>query len=152
MVLPNIEMNPPQVYLCSPSWTLLPPPSPYHPSGRPSAPAPNIQYRASLNPLIFLGQMSALPNVLTASVIVYFFRECPANLLRETVNSPRTEVTSCVYPKAPHGTQWKHLMNSHSVAIWTYGWKSASWQFSPPQYRLSHGPHETSASHMKSLI
>jgi len=36
LVLPNIEMNPPQVYLCSPSWTLLPP----HPLplGRPSAP------------------------------------------------------------------------------------------------------------------
>ena len=33
MVLPNIEMNPPQVYMCSPSWTLLPPPSPYYPSG-----------------------------------------------------------------------------------------------------------------------
>jgi len=32
-VLPNIKMNPPQVYMCSPSWTLLPPPSPYHPSG-----------------------------------------------------------------------------------------------------------------------
>ena len=29
LVLPNIEMNPPQVYMCSPSWTLLPPPSPY---------------------------------------------------------------------------------------------------------------------------
>ena len=27
MVLPYIEMNPPQVYMCSPSWTLLPPPS-----------------------------------------------------------------------------------------------------------------------------
>ena len=26
-------MNPPQVYLCSPSSTLLPPPSPYPPSG-----------------------------------------------------------------------------------------------------------------------
>ena len=26
-------MNPPQVYTCSPSWTPLPPPSPYHPSG-----------------------------------------------------------------------------------------------------------------------
>ena len=25
IVLPNIEMNPPQVYMCSPSWTLLPP-------------------------------------------------------------------------------------------------------------------------------
>ena len=33
LALPNIKMNPPQVYMCSPSWTLLPPPSPYHPSG-----------------------------------------------------------------------------------------------------------------------
>ena len=33
LVLPNIKMNPPQVYMRSPSWTLLPPPSPYHPSG-----------------------------------------------------------------------------------------------------------------------
>ena len=33
LVLPYIEMNPPQVYMCFPSWTLLPPPSPYHPSG-----------------------------------------------------------------------------------------------------------------------
>ena len=33
LVLPNIEMNLPQVYMCSPSWTLLPPPSPYPPSG-----------------------------------------------------------------------------------------------------------------------
>ena len=28
-----IKMNLPQVYVCSPSWTLLPPPFPYHPSG-----------------------------------------------------------------------------------------------------------------------
>ena len=33
MVLPYIDMNPPQVYMCSLSWTLLPPPSPSHPSG-----------------------------------------------------------------------------------------------------------------------
>ena len=33
LVLPHINMNPPQVYTCSPSRTLLPPPSPYHPSG-----------------------------------------------------------------------------------------------------------------------
>ena len=26
-------MNPPQVYMCSPSWTRLPPPTPFHPSG-----------------------------------------------------------------------------------------------------------------------
>ena len=33
LVLPTINMNPTQVYTCSPSWTPLPPPSPYHPSG-----------------------------------------------------------------------------------------------------------------------
>ena len=38
-------MDPPQVYMCFPSWTLLPPHT--IPLGRPSAPAPSIQYRAS---------------------------------------------------------------------------------------------------------
>ena len=33
MVLPYINMNPLQVYTYSPSWTPLPPPSLYHPSG-----------------------------------------------------------------------------------------------------------------------
>ena len=33
LVLPNIEMDPSQVYMCSPSWALLTHPSPYHPSG-----------------------------------------------------------------------------------------------------------------------
>ena len=33
LVLPNIKMNPPQVYMCSLPWTHLPRPSPYHPSG-----------------------------------------------------------------------------------------------------------------------
>ena len=45
MVLPHTNMNPPQVYTCSPSWTLLPPHT--IPLGRPSAPAPSIQYRSS---------------------------------------------------------------------------------------------------------
>ena len=33
LALPNIKMNPSQVYMCSPSRTLLPPSSPYHPFG-----------------------------------------------------------------------------------------------------------------------
>jgi len=47
LVLPYIEMNPPQAYTCSPSWpsSLLPPHT--IPLGRPSAPAPSIQYPAS---------------------------------------------------------------------------------------------------------
>ena len=32
LVFPYISMNLPLVYTCSPSWTPLPPPSPYHPS------------------------------------------------------------------------------------------------------------------------
>ena len=32
LALPYIKLNLPQVYMCSPSWTLLPSPSPYHPS------------------------------------------------------------------------------------------------------------------------
>ena len=34
-------MNLPQVYMCSPSWTLLPPPSAYHPSGSSQCTSPN---------------------------------------------------------------------------------------------------------------
>ena len=33
-------MNLPQVHMCSPSWTLLPPSSPYHPSGSPQCSSP----------------------------------------------------------------------------------------------------------------
>ena len=33
LVLPYINMNLPRVYTCSPSWTRLSPPFPYHPSG-----------------------------------------------------------------------------------------------------------------------
>ena len=31
--MPYFDLNQPWVYMCSPSWTLLPPPSPSHPSG-----------------------------------------------------------------------------------------------------------------------
>ena len=33
LVSPYINMNLPRVYMCSPSWNPLPPPSPSHPSG-----------------------------------------------------------------------------------------------------------------------
>ena len=39
--MPYIKMNPPQVYTCSPSWTLLPPPSPNPPSGSSQCTTPN---------------------------------------------------------------------------------------------------------------
>ena len=42
LVLPYINMNPPQVYTCSPSWSPLPPPSPYHPSGSSQCTSPKL--------------------------------------------------------------------------------------------------------------
>ena len=50
LVLPHINMNPPRAYTCSPSWTLQPPPSPYHPSGSsqctsPKDPVSNLDWQ-----------------------------------------------------------------------------------------------------------
>ena len=42
LVLPYINMNPPRVYTCFPSWTPLPPPSPYHPSGSSQCTSPKL--------------------------------------------------------------------------------------------------------------
>ena len=42
MVLLYIKMHSPLVYTCSPSWTPLPPPSPYHPSGSAQCTSPKL--------------------------------------------------------------------------------------------------------------
>ena len=44
MVLPYINMHPPRVYTCSPSWTPLTPPSPYHPSGSSQCTSPKLPF------------------------------------------------------------------------------------------------------------
>ena len=40
--LPYINTHLPWVYTCSPSWTPLPPPSPYHPSGSSQCTSPKL--------------------------------------------------------------------------------------------------------------
>ena len=42
LILPYINMNPPWVYMCSPSWTPLPLPTPYHPSGSSQCTSPKL--------------------------------------------------------------------------------------------------------------
>ena len=42
LILLYIYMHPPWVYMCSPSWTPLPPPSPYHPSGSSQCTSPKL--------------------------------------------------------------------------------------------------------------
>ena len=47
LVLPYINMNPPRVYTCSPSWTPFRLPPHIIPLGHPSVPVPNILYPSS---------------------------------------------------------------------------------------------------------
>ena len=61
LVFPNIKMNPPQVYMCSPSWPLLPPPSPSHPSGSSQCTSPehlphasNLDWRSVSHLIIYM--------------------------------------------------------------------------------------------------
>ena len=42
LVLPYINMNPPRVYMHSPSWAPVPRPSPYHPSGSSQCTSPKL--------------------------------------------------------------------------------------------------------------
>ena len=51
MVLPYINMNPPWIYTCSPSWTCLSPPSPYHPSGSSQCTSPEHAVSCMWSPL-----------------------------------------------------------------------------------------------------
>ena len=90
-------MNPPQVYPHSPSWTLFPPPSPTLPLGRPSAPAPSIQYhalnldtRSIFSPKIFL-QSSSLFGLFFSYLWIQFFffspiKQCPSPPASFSVN------------------------------------------------------------------
>ena len=75
LVLPYIDMNPPRVYMCSPSRTPLPPPSPYHPSGSsqctsPKRPVSCIEPRLAIHFLydIIHVSMPLLPNHPTLSL------------------------------------------------------------------------------------
>ena len=87
MVLPYIDMNPPQVYMCSPSWTSLPPPPHPIPLGHPSAPAPstlshalNLDWQFISHMIIYMFQChspkSSHPrNIALYSIRLYFHHQ-----------------------------------------------------------------------------
>ena len=74
LVLPYINMNPPQVYTCSPPWTLLPPRT--IPLGRPSShPYMTIGKTIALTRRTIVGKvMSLLFNMLSRLVIAFLPR------------------------------------------------------------------------------
>ena len=63
VVLSYIDMNQPWVYMCSPSWTPFPPPSPSHPSGSSQCTSPehvshasNLDWRSVSHMIIYMFQ------------------------------------------------------------------------------------------------
>ena len=68
MVLPYINMNPLQVYMCSLSWTPLPPPSPYHPSGSSQCTSPKHP--------VSLSQLFTLLFCFHQEALYFFFTFC----------------------------------------------------------------------------
>ena len=84
-------MNPPQVYMCSLSWTLLPPPFPYHPSG-------SSQYISPKHPVSCID----LDWRLISYMILYIF-QCHSPM-EKTLESP----LDCkeIQPVHPKGNQF----------------------------------------------
>ena len=70
LVLPYIDLNLPWVYMCSPSWTLLPDPPHPIPLGHPSAPAPSILYHASNLDWRFISHMIIYMFFLIMKIII----------------------------------------------------------------------------------
>ena len=104
LVLPNIKMNLPQVYMCSPSWTLLPPHS--IPLGRPSAPAPRCILKHWCQK--FMAKWKS----------VQFSRSVMSNSLRpyepQHARPPCPSPTAGVYPNTCPLGQWCHPTISFS--------------------------------------
>ena len=109
LVLPYINMNPPQVYMCSPSWTLLPPPFLYHLSELPSK---GSQWIGKLNTWptspykIFLRFIKTPPLTCPSTLSV----SPPSSALNYWVHS-HSVLCSCL-PVTTRSTEW--LCKSHA--------------------------------------
>ena len=92
-VLPYINMHPPRVYTCSPSWTPLPPPSPYHPSGSSQCTSPRLPV-SCIKPglaIRFLYDITHVSVPFSPCTVLYthrFIEPAPPQSRHRTVPSP----------------------------------------------------------------
>ena len=109
LVLPYINMNPPQVYTCSPS--LLPPPSPYHPSGSSQCTSPK-------HPVSCIE-----PGLDTHFIYDIIHVSMPFSQIIPPSPSP-TESKRLFYTSVPLGWPWE-AQSSPRVARERWGWRSS---------------------------
>ena len=121
MVLPYINMNPPQVYTCSSPRTPFPPPSHTIPLGHLSASAPSIQYHASNLDWWFVSYM-----ILSDFTFTFHFHALEKEMATHSSilawRTPGAEEPSGLPPMGSHrvGHAWNDSAVDHfSCECWT---------------------------------
>ena len=123
LVLPYNNMHPAQVYKCSPSWTPLPFPSPYHPSRSSQCTSPklfNQKYRLNLllqglrscqNPSLVL---MVFPKYNNPQEILFCPRKyCFMGLTAQLLQCPRF---------------WDDHTNTHTFSPFKWRWMAGRWE------------------------
>ena len=100
-------MNPPQVYMCSPSWTLLSSPSPYHPSGSSQCTSPKHP-SASVRSILFL---SIIVPIFTWNVPLF-----SGSVESQFLWPHRLQPTPVLLPGKSHG--WRSLEGCSPWGRW----------------------------------
>ena len=122
MVLPYINMNPPQVYTCSPSWTLLLPPSPYHPSGSSQCTSPKHPVSCVepglatcfIYDIIHVSMPVFFLILFLKFTILYWFCQISKWIRHRYTCVPHPEPTSLLPPQC----QYSYLENSMDRRTW----------------------------------
>ena len=140
LVLPYIDMNLPWVYMCSPSWTPLPLPSPSHPSGSfqctsPKHPVsciePRLDWRFVSHMIIYMFQchstISSHPRPLPQSP-----KACSLHLCLFCCLAYKVIVTIFL-----NGIEFLILTSVATCGSWLLGWTLWVWQSSEEQSFLA---------------
>ena len=104
MVLPYINMNLPQVYTCSSSWTLFPPC--INPPGRSSAPAPSIQHQAS-----------TLDWRVVSHIILYMF-QCHSPKSSHPLPLPQSPKDCSIHQLKLHFIKYSKILLLYLLTYW----------------------------------
>ena len=125
-------MNQPWIYMCSPSWTPLPPPSPPHPSGSSQCTSPEYLSHASN-----LGWWTVLLFVCFVSLRI---PNCPSTIKEDFVPSDTSEhILACTWGSASRSPFVFHCLvylDLSFVSLFCLSiWAKAKLYLSPNHYK-----------------
>ena len=116
LVLPYINMHLPRVYTCSPSWTPLPPPSPYHPSGSSQCTSPKVPI-SCIEPGLVIHFLYGI------HVLMPFSQIIPLPQSPKDCSIQMFSILSAALPEA--GVSWASALSSSLFCVWLWPWLSS---------------------------